>query len=260
MGKPMVGNLAARLAAEAKKHMPEIFAGVGVASLVGATVMAVRATLRGEKLVEEKKEELGRDDLTPKETVETVWKCYVPAGFLTIAGVGLIFASTAVGRRRSAALAAACTFAESSFGEYREKVADIFGDDGEERVSSEVARERLRRRKPDPEPPVLGDEESEYTARYFDVYSGQDFKSDKNTFDEAVNKANAQLIDNGYLSLNDFYEYIGVKPTKLGDTIGWNICKGLVTIDRYPQIMENGVPYIVIDYLVAPIYDYDQWL
>lgn len=123
----MVGSLAARLAAGAKKHMPEIFAGVGVASLVGATVMAVRATLRGEKLIEEKKDELGRDILTPKETVKTVWKCYVPAGFLTIAGVGLIFASTAVGRRRSAALAAACTFAESSLGEYREKVADISG-------------------------------------------------------------------------------------------------------------------------------------
>ena len=60
------------------------------------------------------------------------------------------------------------------------------------------------------------------------------------------------------MSLNDFYDEHGLDHIDLGDDLGWNIQKGLIDIDLRAKIADNGKPCIVLDFSVAPRYDYIQ--
>ena len=64
------------------------------------------------------------------------------------------------------------------------------------------------------------------------------------------------MLDEGYISLNDFYYEIALPETKLGDELGWHIDNGLVDLRFSSQLAEDGTPCLVIDYQIAPKYDY----
>lgn len=73
------------------KRSPEILLGIGIASGITATVLAVKATPKALELLTEKRYEkygdtLKEDDsyddmpeLKPVEVVKATWKCYIPA-------------------------------------------------------------------------------------------------------------------------------------------------------------------------------------
>lgn len=56
--------------------------------------------------------------------------------------------------------------------------------------------------------------------------------------------------------LNDFYYELGLDGTKMGDMLGWNIDEGYIDLAFSSQLDANGTPCLVIDYQVAPVYDY----
>ena len=64
------------------------------------------------------------------------------------------------------------------------------------------------------------------------------------------------LVEN-YISLNEFYDEIGLKYTKIGDDLGWNIDKGLIDVDFSAQLNGNGDPCLVLDYQIIPNYNYN---
>jgi hypothetical protein len=61
-----------------------------------------------------------------------------------------------------------------------------------------------------------------------------------------------------YVSLNDFYYEIGLRSTAMGDDLGWNIDKGLIELGFSTQLSEDGSPCLVVDYQVAPMYNYGR--
>lgn len=70
--------------------------------------------------------------------------------------------------------------------------------------------------------------------------------------------ASRRMLDEGYISLNDFYYEIALPETKLGDELGWHIDNGLVDLRFSSQLAEDGTPCLVIDYQIAPKYDYTK--
>ena len=42
----------------------------------------------------------------------------------------------------------------------------------------------------------------------------------------------------------------------MGDMLGWNIDKGYIDLAFSSQLDADGTPCLVIDYQVAPVYDY----
>lgn len=61
----------------------------------------------------------------------------------------------------------------------------------------------------------------------------------------------AILYDKKYID----YE-IALPETKLGDELGWHVDNGLVDLRFSSQLAEDGTPCLVIDYQIAPKYDY----
>ena len=63
----------------------------------------------------------------------------------------------------------------------------------------------------------------------------------------------------GYVSLNDFYDELGLDHIDVGDDLGWKVDQGKLDVDFGSQIASDGRPCITIEYSVAPKYGYDSF-
>lgn len=236
-----------------KKHSPEILTGIGIAGMITTTVMAVRATPKALILIEERKEEIGAEKLEAMDMVKTTWACYIPAAITGTLSVACLIGASSVNARRNAALATAYTLSESALKDYQGKVIEMFGEKKNEAVKDAVAKDKVEKN------PVVTREviitEKGNTLCY-DAISGRYFKSDIEKIKKAECELNRQMLDDMYVSLNDFYYEIGLDSVKLGDELGWNVDSGYIDLSFSSQLASDGTPCLVIDYAVAPRYDY----
>lgn len=240
-----------------KKHSPEILTGIGIAGMITTTVMAVRATPKAPILIEERKEEIGAEKLEAMDMVKTTWACYIPAAITGTLSVACLIGASSVNARRNAALATAYTLSESALKDYQGKVIEMFGEKKNEAVKDAVAKDKVEKN------PVVTREviitEKGNTLCY-DAISGRYFKSDIEKIKKAECELNRQMLDDMYVSLNDFYYEIGLDSVKLGDELGWNVDSGYIDLSFSSQLASDGTPCLVIDYSVAPRYDYRNLL
>ena len=240
-----------------KKHSPEILTGIGIAGMITTTVMAVRATPKALILIEERKEEIGAEKLEAMDMVKTTWACYIPAAITGTLSVACLIGASSVNARRNAALATAYTLSESALKDYQGKVIEMFGEKKNEAVKDAVAKDKVEKN------PVVTIEviitEKGNTLCY-DAISGRYFKSDIEKIKKAECELNRQMLDDMYVSLNDFYYEIGLDSVKLGDELGWNVDSGYIDLSFSSQLASDGTPCLVIDYSVAPRYDYRNLL
>lgn len=240
-----------------KKHSPEILTGIGIAGMITTTVMAVRATPKALILIEERKEEIGAEKLEAMDMVKTAWACYIPAAITGTLSVACLIGASSVNARRNAALATAYTLSESALKDYQGKVIEMFGEKKNEAVKDAIAKDKVEKN------PVVTREviitEKGNTLCY-DAISGRYFKSDIEKIKKAECELNRQMLDDMYVSLNDFYYEIGLDSVKLGDELGWNVDSGYIDLSFSSQLASDGTPCLVIDYSVAPLYDYRNLL
>ena len=240
-----------------KKHSPEILTGIGIAGMITTTVMAVRATPKALILIEERKEEIGAEKLEAMDMVITAWACYIPAAITGTLSVACLIGASSVNARRNAALATAYTLSESALKDYQGKVIEMFGEKKNEAVKDAIAKDKVEKN------PVVTREviitEKGNTLCY-DAISGRYFKSDIEKIKKAECELNRQMLDDMYVSLNDFYYEIGLDSVKLGDELGWNVDSGYIDLSFSSQLASDGTPCLVIDYSVAPRYDYRNLL
>lgn len=241
------------------KHSPEILMGFGIAGMISMTVVAVKATPKAMRLIEDektrRKEEGIVEPMTAIEVVKVAWKPYIPAVITGGVATACLIGSSSVSSKRNAALAAAYTLSESAFSEYKDKVVETIGQKKEQDIRDHIAKDRV-----DKDPVV--NREVIITGRgktlCYDSISGRYFETDVERIRKAVNELNSRLIDEMYISLNEFYYELGLKPTKLGDELGWNISNGKIELSFSSILNENDDPCLVIDYCYAPRYDFSK--
>lgn len=236
------------------KHSPEILVGVGVAGLLTTTVLAVKATPKALMLIEDAAYDKG-EDLTATEKVKAAWKPYIPAVVTAVASTACIIGASSVNAKRNAALATAYTLSETALKEYKSKVVETIGEKKEQAVRDAIAKDRVEK------DPVRNHEviitEKGNTLCY-DSHSGRYFKSDIEKIRKAENELNRRMLDEMYISLNELYYELGLKSTNMGDELGWNISGGLIEIMFSSQLSEDGEPCVVLDYRVAPRFDFTK--
>lgn len=239
------------------KHSPEILTGIGIAGMITTTVLAVKATPKAIRLIEEAKEEKG-EDLTKAETVKTCWKAYIPAAATCVASTACLIGASSVSIRRNAMLATAYKLSETAFSEYKEKVVETIGDEKEKVVREKVSEERIKKN------PITKNEiiMTDYgDTQFYETLSGRYFKSDIEQIKKVVNYLNKDMLQDmfGTISLNEFYDELELERIDLGDELGWRVDKGLIEIDFTSKIADNGKPCIVLDYINAPHYGFDKF-
>ena len=254
MDKTSVMKFCKKIGDSVVKHSPEILTGIGIAGMFGAGMLAVKETPKALRHLEEKKKVEQKEELTTKEVVKTTWKCYAPAVATGVLGAACVIGAGSVSARRSAALATAYKISETALAEYREKVIETIGEKKEEAIRDLVAKEKVDKN-PVSKNEVIVTEKGNTLC--YDSISGRYFKSDKDKIDKAVNTVNKRMLHNTYISLNEFYDELGLPHNKLGDDLGWNVDRdSLLEIYFTSHVADDGTPCLVMEYEVAPKYDY----
>lgn len=242
-----------------ERKAPEILTGIGIAGMATTIVLAVKATPKAMELIEQRELEIAeRDDtdirnLTAIETVKTAWKPYVPALLTGLGSTACLIGGISVSARRTAALATAYKISETALSEYKEKMIEVVGEKKAQAIKEKIDGEKLEK-DPVSKREVIITEKGNTLC--YDMLSGRYFKSDIEKIKKAVNEINRQLTYDMYVSLNEFYDELGLPDTKLGGELGWNLEDGLVEPSFSSQIADDGTPCIVLDYNVAPRYEY----
>ncbi len=250
---------------EAKKKSPQILLGIGVAGGITTTVLAVKATPKAIRLLQEARYlkrggELTDSDseedlplLTPIEVIKATWKCYVPAAITGGLSIACILGANSVHARRNAAIATAYKLSETAFSEYKEKVVEEIGEKKEKVIRDKVNQEHVNER---PVTSVVFTGSGKTLC--YDGVSGRYFESDIAFIQKAVNEINRDMTYDMYVSLSDFYDKLGLPHTDVSDDLGWNLDQGLVEVDFGSTIAPNGTPCVTLSYRVAPRYDYSR--
>lgn len=256
MGKTNLATISANVCRFVSRRSPEILMGIGISGMITTTVLAVKATPKALELIEEKKQEELVDKLTPLEVVKVAWKPYIPALVTCVVSTSCLIGASSVNAKRNAALATAYKLSETALTEYREKVIETIGEKKERTVRDRVAEERVKKN------PVSKNEvivTGNGKTLCFDPISGRYFMCSIEVIKRAENELNKQMLHDisGYVSLNEFYDELGLDHTSIGDDLGWNTDQ-LIDIAFSSQLNDNGEPSVVLDYLVAPRYDFSS--
>lgn len=237
-----------------EKHRPEILTGVGIGGMIGTVILAVRGTPKALALLEEKRREEDVEKLSAAQTVKTAWKCYIPAAVTGVLSTTCLIGGSALSYRRTAALATACTISENALKTYQQKVIETVGEKKEIAVRDAVAKEEIQKNPAGRSEPIVtgrGD------TLFYDPTSGRYFRSDIDFIKRSVNELNRRMIGDMYVSLNDFYDEIGLAHNDVGDILGWNVNRGFIELHFSAQIAEDEkTPCIVICHDVPPVYNY----
>lgn len=256
MSKTNLATISTNVRQFVSKRSPEILMGIGISGMITTTVLAVKATPKALELIEEKKKEEWVDKLTPLEVVKVAWKPYIPALVTCVVSTSCLIGASSVHAKRNAALATAYKLSETALTEYREKVIETIGEKKERTVRDRVAEERVKKN------PVSKNEvivTGNGKTLCFDPISGRYFMCSIEVIKRAENELNKQMLHDisGYVSLNEFYDELGLDHTSVGDDLGWNTDQ-LIDISFSSQLNDNGEPSVVLDYLVAPKYDFNK--
>ena len=220
MVKPNIQQLFANARTTIVKHSPEILMGFGIAGWMAGTVLAVRATPKAVKLIEEATYEK-EDDLTPLEVVKATWKCYIPAAVTCAAATGCLIGSCSTSVRRHAALATAYKLSETALDEYKEQVTETIGEKKEKDIQDKVNRKQIEKT------PVVEDNiinTGHGNTLFLDPLSQRYFRSNLEFVRRAENNLNKEILHSiyGTVNINEFYDELGIPRTDTGDMMGWN--------------------------------------
>ena len=238
-----------------KKHSPEILLATGTVGVVASTVMACKATLKVEEIVDEAKEKIdtihqvsadpamaekyseedGKKDLAIVYTQTAVKfiKLYGPSVTIGVASLACMIGSNRILNKRNAALAAAYAAVDKSFKEYRGRVIERFGKQMDRELRYNIKAQEIE------ETTVDANGKETITKKTVDVMDPNSYSQYAIVFDDSnegwdpdperskyfliqqQNWANERLKSRGHLFLNEVYDMLGAKRTKAGAQVGW---------------------------------------
>lgn len=259
MNKQIITKKLNLLNLKVQKHSPEILMGLGIVGTVASAVMACRATLKVNDILEEKKktveaihscaedetidynEEDKKKDLTIlyTQTGVKLAKLYLPSILLGGLSIASIISGYKILNKRNVALAAAYTVVDKGFKNYRKNVVERFGEEVDRELRHNIKAKQIEEKYTDKdgnektrkktvyeiaEDKKPGEGVSEY-AKFFDEWNTNEHSKDPEYnlmfLRHQQDYANEVLKHQGYLFLNEVYDMLGIPRTQAGQVVGW---------------------------------------
>lgn len=252
-----------------RKYSPVALSCVASVGVIVTAVVAVKATPKAIVFIHADSRKNHDGDpyaYTKKEAVAAAWKCYIPAVILGASTIACIMGANALNRRQQAALTSAYALVQNSYKEYKDKLKDLYGDEAHNVIMDSMIEEKCK----DVSISATGGwynssldfgegMEPEITRTFYDSFSQRYFESTIEKVIQAEYHLNRNFMFAGVIPLNDFYEFLGLERTELGDAVGWSSVNGdiyWIDFNHHRITLEDGMDIYVIDMVFEPTADW----
>ena len=205
--------------ARVKRGAPTIFTVLSVAGVIATGILSARAANKTRNTEESEKSTVNN--------FKEGWKNYIPA--IAVGGVTIVcsISSNVLNRHQRVALVSAYTLASKSYEDYKRKTKELYGEEAHQKIMESLAAEKaedvyISTADFAGSSSLAWDDRSvEEKRTFYDSYSRRYFESTVCQVLEAEYHLNRNRCLGMDVTVNDFYEFLGIKPIKGGDKIGW---------------------------------------
>lgn len=231
---------------------------IGAVGVVATAVMTAKAAPKALELIKGAEKEKYAE-LTGFEKIQVAAPAYAPAVAMGTATIACIFGANALNKRQQAVLASAYAVINQSYKEYKDKVKELYGEEVHQNIVDSIVKEKAKETHITAFNMLANTSldfgaEDEEIRTFYDRFSDRYFESTISRVLEAEYHLNRNFMLIGDVSLNDFYEFLGLDETEYGSKVGWSICDDLMWIDfdHHKTVLEDGMEVFVIDMVCEP--------
>lgn len=244
-----------------KRSSPTILTCFSIVGVVGTTVLAVKATPKAVDIIRAREgidHEGNYYGPTKLEIIQSCWKCYIPAALVGLSTIACIFGANVLNKRNQASLASAYALLSESYQRYRKAAKTVYGEDADSKIKAQMAKDTYISDgwgnsvySPDL------DSESEKIL-FYDLFSQRYFTSTMAAVLNAQYHINRNLQLKGEVSINEYYDFLGIDKIENGDYIGWDINEFIeggilwLDFDNKHTVLDDGMECCVISALWNP--------
>ena len=249
------------------KHLPTILTGVGTVGVVAGVVVAIQKAPDAKKELDEEKEKWDATEDKEKRVksdyifkrIRIGAKHYWMVVLIIGGSITCFWLANKISIKRLTQALTAAGLSAKAKEELEEKIKDLDGEKHLQKVKDEIDADKVKNN-----PPV----ESEIcntgygTHRCYEPITGRYFYSSIERIRQSVITCRDYLQKYGYLSLNDWFEEIGLESTDLKD-LCWT-ANSIEEINEFgvsfsSTLAKDGAPVIVLRYDVNPVLEYRDW-
>lgn len=247
-----------------RQTLPIILSIVGSGGVIATTLLAIKATPKANKLLDENKD---ADKLTK---IKKVLPVYLPTILTGTATIASIVSSTIISKKTEASLSAACLMIDQGYRKYQGKVKELLGIDKHTQVIESIAKDDCDRLNPE--------KKDDGTQLYWNKYVGF-FRATPYNLERAIANMNMRLnalnssnmfdsSESGWCTLEQFIEeshmeMLEKEKYKESYMYGWteDYLKeawddNWIYYGTHEEATKAGETYTVIEFMTAePIFD-----
>ena len=212
-----------------EKHSSAILTGISIIGVGVTTGLTIRSTIKAIKIVEKEKQDktifktIYADNksyqapIVPKFNRKDIflmtWKEYIPVAISGLSTILCIIGIHNLNRRTQASLISAYALLDNTYKEYRKKIQEEYPDDPKViNFEHEIIKSKFDKNM----------ELDKDKQLFFDYQSMRYFESTLKEVKEAEQHLNDCLAEDGYVCLNEMYDFLELPKTPYGWQLGWS--------------------------------------
>ena len=230
-----------------KRNGATILTVVGGVGVVTTTVLGIKATPKALALIDSAKKKNG-EKLNKIEKIQVAAPVYIPTIISGVATLTCIFGANVLNKKKQASLISAYALVDNSYKEYKNKVKELYGEEANNEIQEEIAKDKYEKIKPEIEEVLV-----------YDEFSGRYFNTTLVKLGKAEYEVNRTIHMRGWADYNDFYDVLGVERIDEGDELGWseggNLARywqGWVDFSHRKATMDDGTEYMILTIFQEP--------
>lgn len=198
---------------------------------------------------------------TKKEAIKSSWKFYIPSVVAGTTTIVCIFGIDILGKRQQASISSAYALLNSSYQEYKDKLKELYGEEAHQKIIDSIVSEKARDVYISSSDFVgtsslyFDDRSIEERRIFYDVFSNRYFESTVAQVIEAEYHLNRNWSLGMDVTINDFYEFIGITGIDGGDEMRWFAYEdgiGWLDFSHRKTTLDDGLEIYVIEIVFPP--------
>lgn len=253
------------------KNSPTILTGCAIAGAFAAVGLAIKATRPALQHIEEEKiehrdrliitdgdmresydltqDEIDAIKLRPLEIVNAVWRDYVPTAIVLAGTTACIIGAHSISAKRTAAMAALYTASETALKDWKEKTEEVVGKKKKEDIEQASLEDAVKNYPYNPT--MIGFVCKPGEVPCLDTTTQRLWPSNYDRIRAAEDRLKARISAGERVTVNEFYEEVGLQGVEHGDERGWGV-ENEISISKRSTLTSDGTPVLAIGFDKVP--------